>query len=66
MQINREDVVQAALTVGRWCVEHIRLESCDDCPFDHSGEKCALLNFLHPCGWNLELYLRTRGLKHDD
>lgn len=63
--VNREDVVQAALTVERWCSKNINLENCD-CPFDHNGEKCALLNFLHPCGWNLEEFLRTRGLKDDD
>lgn len=68
MKINREDVVQAALTVIRWCKEHRRQFGDDsdcDCPFG-TISLCFLRNTLPPELWRLEEYLRTRGLKHDD
>lgn len=34
MKVNREDVVQAALTVERWCAYHWKRGVCDvECPF---------------------------------
>ena len=75
--MNREDVVQAALTVERWCKERDGYPC--DCPFFEQREsdgayKCRLTNWrlLHsdideqePEMWNLAEFLRTRGLKHD-
>jgi len=64
-KINREDVVQAALIVERWCKENRNsgLESCD-CPFSF-GMACSLQYFeKFPNEWRLEEHLRTRGLKH--
>lgn len=65
MKANREDVVQAALIVERWCSENCSCtaDPCD-CPFSDADE-CYLYNGLCPGGWNLENKLRTRGLKHD-
>ena len=57
---NREDVVQAALTVERWCRDN---SGCKDCPFDAGEKYCSLGS--PPYMWELEEYLRTRGLKHD-
>ena len=67
MKINREDVVQAALVVERWCAEHCNdsIEPCD-CPFALRSA-CSLQDFdTFPKYWGLEPFLRTRGLKHDD
>ena len=33
MNMNREDVVQAALTLERWCKEHYVSGKVCDCPF---------------------------------
>jgi len=66
MKANREDVVQAALIVERWCWEHRKdgLEECD-CPFA-LGMACSLQYFeTFPNCWKLEEKLRTRGLKHE-
>lgn len=69
MNITREDVVRAALTVERWCRSpegdcYDRL----DCPFyakDIPG-KCALtINFV-PRFWHLEEFLRKRGLNNGE
>ena len=75
MKINREDVVQAALMVERWCKEHIVEDMKCDCPFHKRSKKvfqidcprnyCALKVDL-PSEWNLEEHLRTRGIQHDD
>lgn len=59
--MTREDVVQAALTVERWCKGK---EWCDGCPL-LSGEGYCLIAMEAPDLWNLEEHLRTRGLKHD-
>ena len=61
-KVNREDVVQAALKVERWC----KSTDCSVCPFflnlDVGGCK---LDF--PCeGWSLEEFLRNRGMEHED
>ena len=63
MKINREDVVQAALMVERWCKEHNNGVICD-CPFAEY-DSCALFDDDVPETWNLEDFLRTRGLKHE-
>ena len=64
--MTREEVVQAALKVERWCAEHMdEFNHCVKCPFCKiTGEatgKCAL--FYIPSEWELETFLRTRGLK---
>lgn len=64
--MTREEVVQAALTVERWCEEHCNGFIClekGDCPF--ANEACYLNNDVEPGYWRLETFLRTRGLKHD-
>ena len=68
--MTREDVVQAALKVERWCAEHYNDDGACDCPF--AGERHDRIGFIwhycrvdEPSDWNLEEHLRTRGLKHD-
>ena len=72
--MTREDVVQSALKVERWCRHNCvigswkREEGCD-CPFyDRSGNyrtlKCALQATFFPHEWDLEEWLRARGLKN--
>jgi len=67
--MTREEVVQAALKVERWCVEHRNLGGRCDCPFffnDESGQwNCFLNDTFEPGHWFLEDFLRTRGLKHE-
>ena len=65
MIANREDVVQAALTVERWCAENKGCIDKDriDCPFVGRNGMCTLIGL--PDAWNLAEKLRTRGLKHD-
>ena len=67
MNINREDVVQAALTVERWCAEHIHEFGVCDCPFFKREQTIVIcvLGLDLPSEWGLEEHLRTRGLKHD-
>lgn len=67
MKANREDVVQAALMVERWCKEHQKETQDCDCPFNRKDgrmwiQSCCL---MVPTLWELEEFLRTRGLKHD-
>ena len=54
-----EAVVQAALTVWRWCRGR---EMCNDCPL-LDDEDCCMVSMEAPDFWNLEEHLRTRGLK---
>ena len=65
--MTREEVVQAALTVERWCFEHRNLGGACDCPFFYNDESCPWYCFLQdrfePGHWGLEEFLRTRGLK---
>ena len=61
MKINREDVVQAALIVERWCAEH---KGCGDCPLLNDEDNC-MVAMEAPDYWNHEEHLRTRGLKND-
>ena len=63
MKANREDIVQAALLLERWCRANADEYGNCDCPFCDEGE-CRIDDDL-PCGWGLEAFLRTRGLKHD-
>ena len=60
--MNREEVVQAALTVERWCETQSAIRC--DCPFFDNNEptKCNLAPIL-PKTWSLAEHLRTRGLK---
>jgi hypothetical protein len=60
--MNREDVVQAALMVQRWCG---RYEGCTDCPFLDDEDAC-MVAMEAPDHWNLEEKLRTRGRKHGE
>ena len=63
-KINREDAVQAALNVTRFCAEHYG--DCEtDCPFCWGKGGCVLDQTCSPCFWELDEFLRTRGLKHD-
>ena len=68
MKANREDVVQAALTVERWCAEHFKKDGVCDCPFGYMDpfgyHACALYVSQYPVEWDLGDFLRTRGLKH--
>ena len=59
-KINREDVVQAALNVTRFCAEHYG--DCEtDCPFCWGKGGCVLDQTCSPCFWELDEFLRTRG-----
>ena len=64
--MTREDVVQAALTVERWCEKTINEHDDCDCPFykkEGIGYGCCILWQGRPIVWELEEFLRTRGLK---
>ena len=62
--MTREEVVQAALTVERWCVEHRKFKDACDCPFyKHDRVECVMGDLSKPSGWGLERFLRKRGLK---
>ena len=56
--MTREEVVQAALVVERWCAD----TDCEDCPFT-VGCNCFFGATHAPDGWNLEEFLRTRGMR---
>jgi len=58
--MTREEVVQAALTVERWCLEHHKSDQRCDCPFSIRG--CELFCTNEPGRWNLEELLRKRGM----
>ena len=67
MKINREDVVQAALTVERWGKEEFPKGDCRlRCPLG-SGNPWSICLLCYddppPMEWGLEEHLRTRGLK---
>lgn len=68
MKINREDVVQAALILERWCAYHWKRGVCDvECPFIRNDLGDCKIGCLggQPFLWGLEEFLRSRGLKHD-
>ena len=64
--VNREDVVQAALTVEKWCEE--RQDEYGNCDFPFTMDcgnwfgDCKI-GRDYPSDWCLETFLRTRGLK---
>ena len=58
MKINKEDVVQSALLLERWCKSNCGLMGCTNCPFYHN-ESCFI---DMPHVWNLETKLKNRGL----
>lgn len=61
--MTREEVVQAALKVERWCAEHRKIKGVCDCPFyRHDRVECVMGSLSKPSGWGLELHLRNRGL----
>ena len=59
--MTREEVVQAALIVERWCSKH---KGWGDCPLLNDEDNC-MVAMEAPDYWNLAEQLRTRGLKHD-
>ena len=59
--MTREEVVQAALTVERWCAEH-EGRPCD-CPFAF-GDDC-IVNANYPKHWFLEKFLLIRRVRHE-
>ena len=68
MKINREDVVQAALKVERWCRETRKegIPCKGKCPLWGCG--CVLGSALsgYPEHWGLDEFLRARGLSDAD
>jgi hypothetical protein len=58
-KMTREEVVQAALKVERWCAEH---KGCGDCPLLDDEDNC-MVAMEAPDYWNLEEQLRARGMK---
>lgn len=72
MKANREDVVQAALIVERWCDEHgdfsqnlYHSEMRCDCPFNVNGTFCMMQRNEVPTLWGLGAKLRSRGIKKE-
>ena len=69
---NREDVVQAALTVVRWCGEHLKYTEPCDCPFfagvtDRGEIICAIGSVdTKPCRYDIEWWLRNKGTEARD
>ncbi len=65
MIADREDVVQSALNIQKWCSIHSDYPVCD-CPFFTKDKdiKC-FISLMLPKTWNLEEKLRTRGIEHD-
>lgn len=64
--MTREEVVQAALAVERWCKEKVDCYKTCDCPFALDEDRCFFTKEKSvPYGWELEEFLRTRGLQHD-
>lgn len=62
MKINREDVVQAALIVERWCWEHKKDGEPCNCPL-YLVNTCWIKTEHCPKDWILEIMLRSRGLR---
>lgn len=61
--MTREEVVQAALTVERWCAEQRRRKENCDCPFNDLGA-CKFFP-CYPDTWDFERYLRNRGKRYE-
>ena len=68
MKINREDAVQAALIVERWCRDNFQSQAPCDCPFAirEGVGSCKLFEQALPFRRHLEVFLRNRGLEHED
>ena len=64
-EMTREDVVQAALTVERWCFDKWRPDGACDCPFRGSFNDCLLEQGSAPRFADLEKYLRSRGMNDE-
>lgn len=68
--VNKEDVVQAALTVERYCKNHFNNTGPCDCPFTIRTAGFYFCRMYcgtgYPGGWFLEEFLRNRGMKHED
>ncbi len=64
MEITREDIVQSALNIERWCKTHAKANGCD-CPLEGKVLICMLANGHFPYKWELEEQLRRRGLKKE-
>ena len=58
MTVNREDVVQAALLLERWCIGR----DCRTCPLMGEVGDCMAKT---PEVWDLEEKLRMKGMRHD-
>ena len=58
-KMTREEVVQAALTVERWCAG----QDCRECQLMGEYGQCMIAGL--PELWHLECFLRNRGLKHE-
>lgn len=71
MLVNREDVVQSALNVQRWCKNHYKTTKFPfgdlicDCPFLETS-RCKFYITGEPWTYGLEEFLRTRGMKKGD
>ena len=64
--MTREDVVQAALTLERWCRCHWKRNGACDCPLRDEMYDCKVSCLGgEPFLWNLDEFLRTRGMKHE-
>ena len=63
--MTREEVVQAALTVERWCFDHYDDENPCDCPFfnEDNYSECKLCQNPTQSLLIIKEFLRTRGLK---
>ncbi len=64
--MTREEVVQAALKVERWCEKRQDENGNCDCPFElDCGNGFGYCTIGHdlPSDWSLETFLRTRGLQ---
>ncbi len=57
--VNREDVVQSALIVYRWCIGR----DCRECPLMGELGDCMIRT---PEAWNLEERLRNRGVNKNE
>lgn len=65
--MTREEVVQAALKVERWCDEKQDENGNCDCPFAMdagNGFGICKVGRDYPSDWSLETFLRNRGLKN--
>ncbi len=65
LKTNREDIVQAALMIERWCADHCSDSTNEcDCPFANRVS-CILDSNPIPKYWQLAEFLRNRGGKYE-